>query len=118
TCDSEAQPGDLLLNEFVSNNEGAWVDQTGETDAWPEIINVSSRTIDLSDFTLTDGKNEAGLPQRTLAPGGRTLIWLDDEPEEGDDHMPFKLSSDGETVSILSCGTIIDEVDVPALSDN
>lgn len=117
-CSPEAEAGDVVLNEVVSNNEGVWVDQTGENDDWVEILNTSERTIDLSNFSLADKKNEAKLPRRTLKPGGRTLIWLDGEPDEGADHMPFKLSSGGERLRLLSCDVTVDEVRVPPLGEN
>lgn len=117
-CTQKGEPGDLVLNEVVSNNEGVWVDQAGETDDWVEILNTSEHPIDLADFTLADEKNEAKLPRRTLEPGARTLMWLDEETEEGEDHMPFKLSSEGETLYLRSCDVTIDEVDVPLLTEN
>jgi hypothetical protein len=117
-CSPAARVGDVVLNEVVSNNEGVWVDRSGETDDWVEILNTSDRPIDLSEFSLADEKNVAQLPERTLEPGGRTLIWLDEEPEEGADHMPFKLSSGGEMLSLRSCDVVIDEVDVPPLPEN
>ncbi len=117
-CAPSAATGDLIFNECVSNNEGVWIDATGDADDWVELLNVSDETLNLADFIITDGNNEARLPERSVAPGGRTLIWLDDEPEEGDDHMPFKLSSDGETLKLLSCEATIDEVVVPRLEEN
>jgi hypothetical protein len=117
-CDPDAKKGDLIINEVVSKNEGTFVDRTGATDDWVELVNVSDRALNLGDFSLYDENNQGRLPLRTLGPGGRTLIWLDKEPEQGGDHLPFKISSDGERLGIASCNAVIDEVRVPALAAN
>ena len=51
-----------------------------------------------------------------LEAGAFLLIWCDDEPEQGDLHATFKLSRDGEQVTLLSAsGEVLDDVDVPEL---
>jgi hypothetical protein len=51
-------------------------------------------------------------PDRTsIAPGGYLLLWLDDEPQEGSNHAPFKLNAAGEHLRLSdSAGNRIDSI--------
>jgi hypothetical protein len=106
--------------EVLSSNDGANVDELGETDDWLELENASDRTIDVSRYVITDasGKPRA-LPQQQLAPHERLLLWADDEPEQGPRHLDFKLSAAGEHLTLWAdpC-TPVDRVVVPALPTN
>ncbi len=110
--------GDVTINEVVSNNEGVFVDQTGSADDWIEIVNNSDEPLALREFALRDKKTTSELPDLELAPGERILLWADGEPEQGDDHLDFSISSDGEEIALLACGGVIDVVEVPRLEDD
>ncbi len=117
-CDEQAQPGDLVLNELVANNEGVWIDETGALEDLIEIVNTSDRELSLDSFVVSDGKSEQQLPDELLAPGERIVLFADDDLDQGSRHLGFKLSSGGEQVSVLSCGNVIDEVTMPELGEN
>jgi len=117
-CDPKAQRGDLRINEVVSKNEGVWIDHTGQTEDLIELINRSEKEIELRDFTLRDADKEVEIQGGTLAPGERIVLFADGQPEEGPDHIDFKLSSSGDQLSILSCETVIDSLDIPTLGPN
>lgn len=110
----------LAINEIVTNNEGVYVDEQGELDDWVEIVNISNGPIRLSDFTLNDsGSAPVALPELVLQPDSTIVLWTDDSPDQGPTHLPFKLSSSGDTLELRnSTGAVVDRVEVPALADN
>jgi hypothetical protein len=74
----------------------------------------------LSEYQLSDGDSQPfALPARILNPGERIVLWADDAAEQGELHLPFKLSSDGETLQLehADLGTV-DSVNVPHLAEN
>ena len=92
---------ELVINEVVSNNDGTSVDEQGQTDDWVEILNLSQSAIELEDYQLVDGKGSvATLPRRTLVPGDPLVLWADNAPAQGTLHLPFKLDSSGETLTL------------------
>jgi hypothetical protein len=111
---------ELVINEVMSQNEGAWIDENGEADDWVEVVNRSSRDVSLANYALHDAGIEAfPLPARRLRPGQSVLIWVDSDPEQGELHAPFKLSSAGERLRLVDAdGVEVDAVDVPALEVN
>jgi hypothetical protein len=112
-------PPELRINEVVSDNEGVWVDELGETDDYIEIINASDRVLELGDYALSDGGRAAPLPARELAPSGVLLLWADGTPEQGELHLPFKVSASGETLQLFrGNGVRVDRVQVPALAEH
>ncbi|HTV20675.1 MAG TPA: lamin tail domain-containing protein, partial [Polyangiaceae bacterium] len=74
--------GELVINELMSQNEGAWIDEAGEADDWVELANRSDHTLSLADCALNDASEGAfALPDRALAPGESVLIWVDSDPD-------------------------------------
>lgn len=110
----------LRINEVVSNNDGVWVDELGETDDYFEIVNVGNVSVDLGRLFASDRSGiRVPLPSRTLAAHERMVLWADDEPKQGDLHLPFKLSSTGDSITLLSSDfSLIDHVELPALEVN
>jgi hypothetical protein len=116
--DPEVPPG-LRFNEVVSSNEGVWLDEQGETDDYIELYNTSSDAVSLSDYVMVDDGGERTLPDLTVAPRERLLLWADGSPEQGVLHLDMKVSSLGETLRLVrSDGAEIDRVDVPALAEH
>lgn len=112
--------GELVINEVMSQNEGAWIDEAGEADDWLELANRSAHAVSLADCVLHDGQGgEFVLPPRTVGPRESVLLWVDSDPDQGDLHAPFKLSAAGERLRLVDGdGAELDAVDVPALEVN
>ena len=110
----------LLINEIIANNEGVWVDEVGEADDFVELLNQSDAPLHLSDFNLSDARdNGTQLPDVTLEPHQTILIWADGTPSQGTNHMPFKLSSTGEHVYLSKhLGALVGHVPFVALDAN
>ena len=120
SLDPEAlpQPRELRINEVVSDNEGVFIDELGETDDYVELYNASDRTLRLSDYVIVN-KKEHALPAIDLAPGAVQLLWADDSPEQGALHLPFKVSSSGEALALVRHdGYEVDRVLVPPLEQH
>lgn len=120
-CGSESalfeRPHTLRFNEIVSDNEGVWVDELGEADDYIEVINVGNRDVELSDFAIVDSSGTHELPAGTLAPNAVKLFFADDRPDQGPDHLPFKVSASGESLTLVTRGgSPVDAVEVPALA--
>jgi hypothetical protein len=111
-------PSELRINEVVSDNEGVWLDEAGETEDYVELFNASARTLRLSDYLIVNQK-EHELPELELLPQQRILLWADDTPAQGPLHLPFKLSSSGEPLKLLRRnGDEVDSVLVPPLEEH
>jgi len=115
TSGAGARP--LRINEVMSGNDGAWVDEQGETDDFIELVNTSDEAIELGDYFLSDKPSEATrLPELSLEAGATILLWADSDPEQGALHLPFKLSSSGTPVLLWSAECeLVDLVEVPEL---
>lgn len=112
--------GELVVNEVMSQNDGAWIDERGETHDWIELVNRGSERIRLSDHWLADGSGQrVRLSGGSLLPGERRLFWADDDESLGASHLPFKLDASGERLVLSDeLEQVIDDVSVPALAPN
>ena len=95
--------GPLLINEFMASNSSTVSDEYGEYDDWVEIYNPTGDEVWLGDLFLSDHAGDPGkyrLPGESLQPGGYVLLWLDGQPEQGEAHAPFRISSSGEQIRL------------------
>jgi hypothetical protein len=114
---------DVLINEVQSKNQSTQLDPANtecpEYDDWIEILNTTDTEQDLSGLHLADESGERyDFPSETLASGARFMVWADDQPQQGPNHAPFKLSKDGELLQLMFGDTTVDEVLVPELADD
>src|SRR5882757_5597394 len=49
---SAAVHGALVINEVMSDNDAAWVDEAGEVGDYIEVANISGMTVRLRDYAL------------------------------------------------------------------
>lgn len=115
-----ADPHALIINEVMAVNDGTWIDAVGETDDWVELMNPTEQALELSDYTLEDDSGKvAVLPAGRLQPGQYLLLWADDTPEQGATHLPFKISSQGDRLTLRARdGSVADSVEVTAAVAN
>jgi hypothetical protein len=112
-------PGELVINEIVSANDGAAVDEVGETDDYIELANSGDIPAQLDAFALRDENGlRVALPAFEVPVGGVVVLWADDAPEQGPLHLPFKISSSGDRVMLDLRGSIVDSITVPELAQN
>ena len=120
--ESLAAEGPLVINEvMVANFLDNYLNVTGNRD-WVEIKNVSSETVNLSNYYLSDSDDDYllwQLPDRELAPGAVTLIICDsDGAQRGDRYpcAPFSLDSTSEHLFLSDSSHVVDSAylrDIP-----
>jgi len=109
----------IIINELQSDNEQTVADDHGEFDDWIELLNTGSVTVDLTGYRISDDLDLADpyiLPgPLTMAPGARLLLWADGQIGQGAAHLPFRLSSSGEAVSLITPDglSIVDQLEYP-----
>jgi hypothetical protein len=98
------KPPKLRITELLAINNSVNSDEYGEFDDWFEIHNEDTRTVNLGGMFVS---NSMGAPKSfelqpiTLAPGEYKILWADNDTDQGNDHVNFKLSSTGEEVAIF-----------------
>lgn len=112
-------PAELVINELMPVNSTVIADQNGEYDDWIELFNLSSLSVDISEYYLSDNKGNIRkwkFPEGTIIPGnGYLIIWADKDTTQTGLHSNFKLSSLGEELVFSDPdGSLIDEIDFPA----
>ncbi|WP_290699391.1 lamin tail domain-containing protein [Lacinutrix sp.] len=109
----------LHINEVQSKNDTTYADEFGEYNDWVEIYNFGTTAVDLAGFYLSDNPSItnkyqvlSGDPTKTTVPaGGFLVLWLDNDIEQGANHLGFKLSSEDEILLVNVDGvTLIDSL--------
>lgn len=111
---SQIVPGDLVINEFMANNNGAITDEEGDADDWIELYNPSAYQVSTAGLYLSDevsNPTKWALPTLVLEPNEYLVVWADEQGDQGGLHANFKLSSSGETLTLAYAdSTVIDSV--------
>ena len=113
----------VFINELMPDNRRI-IDEAGEQEDWIELYNAESAPVNLLGWSLTDDPDEPDKYVFTsdfyLPAGGFRILWADKDAGFG--HLPFKLSAEGETLSLFrpsADGWIVeDSVNFPALAAN
>jgi len=105
---------DLVINEFMADNETTMADPNGEYDDWIELYNNGQSGINLNGYFISDDAgdlNQWNFPDTTIAAGEYLVVWADNDEEQPGIHTNFKLASSGESIFLSDAGlNIIDEV--------
>ncbi|HET6283507.1 MAG TPA: lamin tail domain-containing protein, partial [Polyangia bacterium] len=111
----------LRINELLADDvNGTTIDEDGQLEDWIELVNTGASALALDGFTLAknDGLPQA-LPAVTLASGETLLFYADNDLQQGDRHLRFKLDAAGERVVLRDvAGRVVDDVTFPALGPN
>ena len=110
--------GFLSLNELMSLNAATAEDEAGDHDPWLEIANPLPIPISLAGSVLrVVGGGEVTLSGPSVPASGYGLLWLDDEPGEGANHLPAFLSTGGGALVLEATdGVSTDSVIYPPLA--
>ncbi len=93
--------GDLVINEFMADNEAAVADQDGDYDDWIELYNNGTEDLNLDGYYLSDDASDPSqwiFPDTTITASGYLIVWADDDGDQEGLHANFKLSKSGETI--------------------
>lgn len=105
----------VYINEVAAINEEIIADSDGDYEDWLELYNGSSKTVNLSEYYLSDDENEPlkwKFPEVNLAPGEFLLVWASGKDRsQGELHTNFSLKQEGEPL-ILSGpqGNVVDRI--------
>ena len=96
----------VVINELMADNDNTFADPQGDYDDWVELRNRTDTPVLLTGMYLSDKEDEPTkwqFPENTEIPAnGYLIVWLDDdEGDLGGLHANFKLSKDGEMVSLV-----------------
>jgi hypothetical protein len=70
----------LVINEVMASNTSTLVDDDGDTPDWIELYNGSDQSIDLTDYGISDNKEERWVfPPISLEPEQHLLIYASDK---------------------------------------
>jgi len=98
-CDFVIQPGDVVINEFMAQNDSI-PDPSNEFDDWIELYNNTDQSINLSGLYLTDDASNITkwqFPANTVVdPHSFIIVWADEDSGQTGLHTNFKLSANGE----------------------
>lgn len=105
----------LFINEVAPSNLASCTDEAGEADDWIELYNAGTADVVLDGYALGEtiddpfsGVLSGGL---TIPAGGTLLFWADNDTDQGSNHLPFKLSAEGESVVLFSpTRVVLDQV--------
>lgn len=106
-------PNGLIINEAMNNNTKYLPHNGAQTYDWIELFNNSSKTISLSEYTLTTSENTPSLyplPDIQLAPGEYYILMASGETSLSTTtfkHTNFKLS-DVESIYLYHQGKLAD----------
>jgi len=104
---------DLLITEFMADNENGIQDYWGHERDWIEIHNPTAEDVDLAGWKLRDTGNEWTFPSATLKAGTYLLVFASDEDTvapNGELHANFRLKGDGEYLGLLDpAGGVVHE---------
>ena len=106
----------LFINEFMADNDTTLQDPDGSGGYpdWIELYNAGSADLDLQGLYLTDDLTDptqhAITQSLTITAGGYLLLYADNDPDQGANHLGFKLGSGGEDLAVFNTdgATLID----------
>jgi hypothetical protein len=132
TAHAQAQPGALpgqsalRINELMPSNATTLIDpdEPDEAPDWIEIYNPTAAEVSLTGLAVTDDPSELDkhiiTQTLTISANGFLILYADEDPKQGAEHLTFRLSADGEyfglsTIDNSGAPTLVDSVEFPAV---
>lgn len=114
------QPENIVINELLTANQNGITDNFNELEDWFEIYNPNNFPVNLSGYYFSDDPEvrnkwvvSSSFPDSVTVPAnGWLLFWADADVEQGVRHADFRLSNNGEYLSLASPDgyTLADEI--------
>jgi len=127
---SSENSSSILISEFMAKNDSTLIDGDGNYSDWIELYNMSSNTVDLTGWYLSDDTDELNqwvFPSTSITAGEFLIIFASGQDTVGYTdslgylHTNFKLSGSGENVILTqSDGVTIEDsfIDYPEQADD
>ena len=121
------EAGALIINEVMADPLSGLTDADGEFVDWIELYNTTDRTINLSNYALSDKESKPlkwKFPDgATIAPGGYYVVFCSGknrvDPGTNIPHTSFSLSAEHETIVLSdSHGRLVDRVTIDNLPED
>ncbi len=121
-CQITVEPGDVVINEFMAQNDTI-LDPAGEKDDWVELYNNTTGTINLSGMYLSDSYSTPTkwqFPANTeIEPNGYLIVWADEDSGQTGFHASFKISAGGEQLILSNIdSSVLDSISFGAQTIN
>jgi hypothetical protein len=97
----------LRISEFMASNTRTLADENGSYEDWIEIQNISTATVNLFDWALTDSSGNLTkwkFPSTNLPPGGFLVVFASNKDRRTAGaplHTNFKLDAGGEYLALV-----------------
>jgi hypothetical protein len=102
----------VILNEIMASNHTTVSDGTGRWADWLELKNLTGETVDLEGWSLSDDPDTPDkhvLDAMEIRGDRYLLLWGDNSPALGPDHLAFALAVDGDELGLYAPdGTTMD----------
>ncbi len=98
---------DLVISEFMAANANGLNDEDGDSTDWIEVLNVSSASVDLTGWSLTDDPLQLAkwtFPSVSLGANQRVLVFASDKDRRdpaSELHANFKLKASGDYLALV-----------------
>ena len=105
----------LILTEVLASNS-RYLPVNAQYYDLVEVMNNSDAPVHLGGYGLTDKRSTPeryAFPDVTLQPGEYYVVYCSDDASLGENHAPFKISADGETLYLSKDGVFTDVLTVP-----
>ena len=102
----EMLDGSVIISEVMARNDEVLQDEDGDSPDWIELLNISSETVDLNGWHLTDDAenlNNWQFPPVSLNPGEHLIVFASGKDRDNPLrplHADFKLTGDGEYLAL------------------
>lgn len=120
--DDKISINQLVINEIMTSNKGAYADINGNIYDWIELYNGSNEDINLANYTLSDeesGKSKWIFPNVTIKSKEYLIIYLSGTNNEGL-YANFALKKEGGELVTLKKpnGKVVDSIRTESLDKN
>lgn len=111
-----ASQGQVVINEFLSDNIAGDINENFQNADWIELFNNTNSPLDLFGLYLTDNfltPQKFAFPQNTIIPaGGYRIIWADENNTTASYvHANFRLAATGEELMLSNnSGVVLDSI--------
>jgi hypothetical protein len=97
----------VLITEFLADNEISLRDESGHREDWIELFNAGDEPASLAGWYLTDDSTDLKkwrFPRATIDPGEYLVVFASNKDQYQSGlplHTDFKLSADGEYLALV-----------------
>jgi len=110
---------DLIITEFMAENDNTLDDEDGDSSDWIEIFNAGTNTVNLNGWSLTDSQGNAGwrFPATNLPVNSFMVVFASGKDRRVPGrplHTDFRLSDAGDYLALLKPNGTVQSAYAPA----